>query len=102
MERTIDFLLRSQANLATRIEQVNANLGARIEETNRQLAESNRQLAETNKLQGEYARTQTEFIQIVTHTFQAQAEINKRTDERINALINAVERLNIEGKNGKV
>lgn len=87
MERAIDFLLKSQANLEARIEQVNSNLGERI--------------AETNKLLGEHARTQTEFIQIVTRTFEAQADINRRTDERINALISAVERLNSEGKNGK-
>lgn len=94
MERAIDFLLKSQANLEARIEQVNTNLSNRIEDTNRQLAE-------TNKLLGEHARTQTEFIQIVTRTFEAQADINKRTDERINTLINAVERLNSEGRNGK-
>jgi hypothetical protein len=101
MERAIDFLLKSQANLEARIEQVNSNLSGRIEETNRQLAETNRQLAETTNLMGEHARTQTAFIQIVTRTFEAQADINRRTDERINVLISAVERLNSEGRNGK-
>jgi len=108
MDRAIDFLLKSQANLEARIEQVNVNLSGRIEETNRQLAETNRQLAETNRqlaetnnLMGEHARTQTEFIKIVTRTFEGQTEINRRTDERINALISAVERLNSEGRDGK-
>jgi BMFP domain-containing protein YqiC len=86
MERAIDFLLKSQANLEERIEQVNANLGARIDETNRQLVETNRQL-------GEYANMQTTFVQVVTRTFDAQAAINKRTDEKLNALIVTVEKL---------
>jgi DNA anti-recombination protein RmuC len=94
MERAIDFLLKSQANLESRIEQVNANLGLRIDETNRQLAD-------TNRLLGEYAQMQTQLIQTVTRTFEAQAEINRRTDERINALIGAVERVAGERRDGK-
>ncbi|MET0650504.1 MAG: hypothetical protein ABW208_28170 [Pyrinomonadaceae bacterium] len=86
MERAIDFLLKSQANLEARIEQVNANLGTRIDETNKQLAETNRQL-------GDYANMQTTLIQVVTRTFEAQAAINKRTDERLNSLIVTVEKL---------
>lgn len=114
MERAIDFLLKSQANLEARIEQVNTNLSARIEDTSRQLAETDRQVAETNKqlaetdkqvaetdrrlaktnmLLGEYASTQTSFIQVVTRTFDTQAAINRRTDERLNALIDTVERI---------
>ena len=93
MERAIDFLLKSQANLEARIEQVNANLGARIDETNRQLAETNRQL-------GDYANMQTTLIQVVTRTFEAQAAINKRTDEKLNALIVTVEKL-INERGGK-
>jgi ABC-type transporter Mla subunit MlaD len=86
MERAIDFLLKSQANLEARIEQVNANLGGRIEETSRQLAQTNQQL-------GALADTQNDFIRVVTRTFEAQGEFNRRTDERINALIGTVERL---------
>jgi hypothetical protein len=86
MERAIDFLLKSQANLEARIEQVNANLGARIDETNRQLAETSRQL-------GEYVSMQTTLVEVVTRTFAAQDAINKRTDEKLNALIDTVEKL---------
>lgn len=94
MERAIDFLLKSQANLEQRIEQVNANLGARIEGTNR--------------LIGELAQTQNEFTQTVTRVFEEQAELNRRqaefnrrTDERINALVGAVERLIGDRQNGE-
>ncbi|MDQ3743324.1 MAG: hypothetical protein M3444_02965 [Acidobacteriota bacterium] len=99
MERAIDFLLKSQANLEQRIEQVNENLGARIEETNRLLAEM--------------AQTQNQFIQIVTRTFERQAQIDEslraaqtrteealvrlaeaqaHTDRRLDALIDIVQR----------
>ena len=111
MERAIDFLLKSQANLEARIEQVNANLGARIDETNRQLGElartlgarideTNRQLAETNRQLGEFASMQSTFIQVVTRTFEAQDTINRRTDEKLNALIDTVNRLTSGGLGG--
>lgn len=87
MERAIDFLLKSQSNLEQRIEQVNNNLGARLEET--------------GNLLGEYARTQTQLIQTMTSTFEAQAEINRRTDARIYVLVGTVEQLIGEGQNGK-
>ncbi|HEX3558266.1 MAG TPA: hypothetical protein VHU19_03630 [Pyrinomonadaceae bacterium] len=101
MERAIDFLLKSQANLEQRIEQVNSNLGARIEEVTARVEDAHR-------LIGELAQTQNEFTQTVTRVFEEQAELNrrqaefnKRTDERINALVGAVERLISERQNGK-
>ncbi|MDT5272233.1 MAG: hypothetical protein QOH49_4419 [Acidobacteriota bacterium] len=86
MERAIDFLFKSQANLEASIEEVDRRLGARINETNAQLAETNRQF-------GEYANMQTTLIQVVTRTFEAQATINKRTDDKLNALIDTVGKL---------
>jgi BMFP domain-containing protein YqiC len=70
MERAIDFLLKSQANLEQRIEQVNENLGARIEEVAARVED-------TSRLLGEMAQTQNQFIQVVTRTFEAQAQINE-------------------------
>jgi hypothetical protein len=111
MERAIDFLLKSQANLEARIEQVNANLGARIdetnsqmgqlasmlgariEETNMQLSETNRQLNETNRQLNHFAGMQTTLVEVVTRTFKAQDTINRRTDEKLNALIDTVNRM---------
>src|SRR5215208_4971603 len=101
MERAIDFLLKSQANLEARIEQVNANLGARIEEVDQRLGarieEVDRrlgtQIEETRKLLGGYTQMQTTFVQVVTRTFAAQADLDGRTDERLNALIETVNKL---------
>jgi hypothetical protein len=86
LERAIDFLLKSQATLEARIEEVDRRLGARIEETNRQLTE-------TSKLMGEYTQMQTMLVQVVTRTFVEQADINNRTDARLNALIDTVNRM---------
>ena len=97
MERAIDFLLKSQANLEARIEQVNENLGARIEEVDQRLGA---RIEETDRQLGEYANMQTTFIQVVTRTFAAQAKFNKRTDEKLNALIDTVNKMLSDGQGG--
>jgi hypothetical protein len=86
--------------IRTHDEQSNANLTARIEETNRQVGQLSDQVGQLSsqvgqlgELFGHYASTQTEFIQTIIRTFEAQAEINRRTDEQINVLITVVERL---------
>jgi len=103
-ERAIDFLLKSQANVEAGIEEADRRLGARIEEVDQRLGarieETNRQLAETNRQLGEYANMQTTLIQVVTRTFEAQAVINKRTDEKLNALIDTVNRMLSGGQGG--
>ncbi len=117
MERAIEFLLQSQANFETRLEQLlqnqaqllqnQANFETGLEQTNRQVAETSRQVQI-------YAETQTEFIQVVTQHIEAQAEINaslrgtirelatsqSRTDERINRLADTFERHIREGHHG--
>lgn len=72
LDRAIDFLLKAGARCEARIEQVNQNLGDRIEETRQLLAE--------------YARTQSNFIQVVTRRFEQQDEINRQHDETIQEL----------------
>ena len=101
MERAIDFLVKSQANLEARIEQVNANLGARIEEVDQRLGARieevdqrlGAQVEETRVLLGEYTQMQTTLVHFVTRTFTAQAVINERTDEKLNALIDTVNKM---------
>ncbi len=79
MERAIEFLLQSQANLESH-------------------------LVETNRIIQLHAETQTQFMQIVTRHIEAQGEINaslraavSRTDERLERLEALVERY-IEGR----
>jgi lipid A disaccharide synthetase len=97
MERAIDFLLKSQANLEARIEEVDQRLGARIEEVNRNLSA---QMEASRKLFDEYQRMQTMLVQVVTRTFAEQADFNRRTDEKLNALIDTVNRMLGGGQGG--
>ena len=73
MERSIEFLLKSQATLENQIER------------------TSRQIEETNNRLEIQAETQTEFMRIVTQQIEAQGAINAslratlaRTDERLN------------------
>jgi Skp family chaperone for outer membrane proteins len=104
IERAIDFRLKSQANLEASIEEVDRRLGARIEEVNQRLGarveETARQLAESNRQLAEYANMQTTLVQVVTRTFEAQAVINKRTDEKLDALIDTVNKMLSGGQGG--
>ncbi len=79
MERAIDFLLRSQANLEARIEQVNANLGAQIAE-----------LTATVRMQ---ADSQSQFNQTVTTAITTLAEAQQKTEAKVDRLAGIVEKL---------
>lgn len=122
MERAIDFLLKSQANLEARIEQgntnlraniaeVNKNLGERIAEVDRMLGEriarTDEQLARTDRQLEEFADTQADFIRVMTCTWEKQGEFNKslkathrelaaaqkRTEETVEKLAQTVDKL---------
>ena len=79
MERAIDFLLRSQANLEARIEQVNANLGAQIAE-----------LTGVVRMQTD---SQSQFNQTVTTAITALAEAQQKTEAKVDRLAGVVEKL---------
>jgi Skp family chaperone for outer membrane proteins len=86
MERAIDFLLKSQANLEQRIEQVNTNLGTRIEE----LATKLDGLTDAVRMQ---ADSQSQFNQTVTTAITALAEAQAKTEAKVDRLAGLVERL---------
>lgn len=79
MERAIEFLLQNQANLETRIEQVNANLGARLEELTRVV-----------RMQ---ADSQSQFNQTLTTAVTALAEAQTKTEAKVDRLAGVVEKL---------
>ncbi len=83
MERAIEFLLKSQATFEARLE------------------ETNKQIAQTNHIVLLLAETQNEFTEAVSRFMETQNRINARTDERVNVLVSTVERLISEGRNGK-
>jgi len=72
MERAIEFLLQSQANLE-----------AQIAETGRQLST--------------YAQTQSEFIRATTESITGLAEAQTRTDARLDRLIGLFEQHIVAG-----
>lgn len=97
MERAIEFLLRNQATFEGRIEQVNANLGARIEElagrvgelTGRvgELAESVTELHNVVRMQ---ADSQSQVNQAMTTTVTALAQAQAKTEAKVDRLADVV------------
>jgi chromosome segregation ATPase len=86
-ERAIDFLLKSQANLEARIEQTNEQLArtdkqqARTSEqltrTNEQLTQTDEQLRQLAEQVGAFADTQANIMRVMTRTIESQAQINE-------------------------
>ena len=97
LERAIDFLLKSQANLEARIEQGNTNLRANIAEVNQNLGEriarTDEQLAQTNRVMGEYADALTDFIRVMTTTWEAQGLFNNSMRTAYRKLAQKVDKL---------
>jgi hypothetical protein len=79
MERAIDFLLKSQANLEARIEQVNRDLGERIAE-----------LTAVVRMQ---ADSQGQFNQTVTTAITSLAEAQLKTEAKVDRLTDVVGKL---------
>jgi hypothetical protein len=86
MERAIDFLLRSQANLEARIEQVNANLGTQLSQAVESIAELNRVVRMQTDSQGQLNQTLTTAI-------TALAEAQQKTETKVDRLAGLVEKL---------
>jgi chromosome segregation ATPase len=104
MERAIAFILEQQAQVTTRLDS--------LMEVVEKLSGTVERLSGTvEKLSGKVDRTAdsvTALLAIaeihereITELRQTQAEAQSRTDERLNALIDTVERHISEGRNGK-
>src|ERR1044072_4843360 len=93
MERAIDFLLRSQATLEGRIEQVNANLGARIDELAGRVGELVESVTELHGVVRMQADSQSQFNQTVTTAITALAEAQAKTEAKVDRLAGMVEKL---------
>ena len=79
MERAIEFLLQSQADIS-----------ARQDRTDAQIAETSRQLQA-------YTETQSELIRITSRNIDALATAQAQTDERLNKLIGLFEQHIVAG-----
>ena len=89
MERAIDFLLRSQATLEGRIEQVNANLGTRIEELTGRVGELAGRVGELTGRVGELAESVTELNRVVRMQADSQSQFNQTVTTAITTLAEA-------------
>jgi predicted nucleic acid-binding Zn-ribbon protein len=79
MERAIEFLLKSQASLEGKLDQ----LTTQVTETGRQLST--------------YAETQSEFIRSATQSITGLAEAQMRTDAKLDKLIGLFEQHIVAG-----
>ena len=79
VERSIEFLLKSQASFEARLQQMNEQQAR----TDRQVAETGRQVANLSQRVEALSETQTEFILVVKGFMEEQAEINRSCRDSI-------------------
>ncbi len=98
IDRQLEFLAAHQAQLTSNI----ASHDAQIAENSRQIAQHSQQIAEHSRQIGQLVGVMASMAHIVEDTdehFKALAESQRRTDQRLSAFINAVERYMSGGRN---
>ena len=95
IERSLEFLAANQAQLSA----AQAQLSASIQSHDAQIAENSRQIAELAGLTLRIGRIVEEQERRMDEGFTLLTESQTRTDERMNALINVVERYFSNGRN---
>ena len=93
MERTMAFILEQQAQLTATV----GRLSEKIDRT----AGSITNLLAVAEIQAAEIRDLSEFTRAIAERQRESEERGRRTDERLDALINIVERHISEGRNGK-
>lgn len=99
MKRAMDFIVEQQANASTKIDAL-AKSQTRAEERWARTEEGIRALLTIAELHEREIQSHTQQIQSHTQQILSIGENAKATDERLNALINAVERQISNGRNG--
>jgi 3'-phosphoadenosine 5'-phosphosulfate (PAPS) 3'-phosphatase len=93
MQKKMEFILEQQAQFAVNIDLLRESVSQVSEAQQRTEAH----LAEVATAQAQMARSQSHMNEVVA----VMAEAQERTDDRLNTLINVVERHISEGHNGK-
>jgi len=107
MEKAIAFILEQQAQFAVnqqRHEEAMREIEASQAQTAQQVTHLSTAMVEIAEAQTRTADAQTRTADAQTHLAEAQARTETalaETNERMNALINTVERIVTEGRNGK-
>ncbi|HEX8922991.1 MAG TPA: hypothetical protein VF766_16065 [Pyrinomonadaceae bacterium] len=100
MQKKMEFILEQQAQFAVNIDVLRENV-SRLSETQQRTDE---QLAEVATAQVQMARSQAHMNEVVAVMAEAQERTDRKlaeTDDRLNSLINVVERHISEGHGGK-
>lgn len=100
MERAIAFIIGQQAQINSNQAQVTSNLAELTERVNRMGEKVDRNAESVTALLA-IAEIQAAEIRDLTESTRTLADRQRDTDERLNALINTVERYISERRNGK-
>jgi len=100
MERTMTFILEQQAQLTTTVARLSEKVDHNTESISALLAIAEIQATEIRELSGT-TRDLRESVQALADRQREAEERGRRTDERLDALINIVERHVGEGRNGR-
>ena len=93
MERTMAFILEQQAQTASTITQIHSTMARLTERLDR--------LTERTDRNAEGITALLAIAEMHEREITENREVQSRTDERLNALIDTVERYISEGRNGK-
>ena len=97
LRRQMDFLAASQAQHDARM----AEISKTLDQNSRQIAENSRQIAENSRKIAENSRQISQladFILRIGRIVEEQGEQARRTDDRLNTLINVVDRYFSNGR----
>jgi ABC-type transporter Mla subunit MlaD len=100
LNRTIAFILEQQAQVSSNLAQITSNMAQLTDRVNR-MGEKIDRNAESVTALLTIAEIQATEIRDLTESTRSLADRQRDTDERLNALINTVERYISERRNGK-
>ena len=100
MQRAMDFMVQQQAQASARMDSVGQKLEA-LAETQTRNAEGIGALLALAEIHEREILANAQHISAVSRDVAALGETTRATDERLNALINAVERQISNGRNAK-
>lgn len=107
MEKAIAFILEQQAQLTTTVGRLSGRVDVMAEKVDKLASKVDRtaggitDLLAVAEIQAAEIRDLTESIRTLADRQRESEERGRRTDERLDALINIVERHISEGRNGK-
>ena len=104
MQRAIDFIVEAQAKASTNIDELRESMSrsqTEWEERSKRTDERITALLAIAEIHEREILANAQHISSVSRDVAALGETTRATDERLNALINAVERQISNGRNGK-